>query len=103
MRKISKACVNPDVPWGNCMKERIAFRERALSVERGPGGWGINGSAIFRFSVFLEQRDIGKARGSQNVASWQIRNGTANLPYAVRYFATGKVGPGTVNSTMEFP
>jgi len=51
--------------------------------------------------------NLAGASGSQNANSTQIRNGTANLPYAVRYFATGRAGPGsvtsTVNFTMEFP
>lgn len=51
--------------------------------------------------------NLAGARGSQNVATAQIRAGTASLPYAVRYFATGRASPGTVTSTvnftMEFP
>ncbi|RFB67325.1 hypothetical protein DZB54_19305 [Herbaspirillum sp. 3R-3a1] len=51
--------------------------------------------------------NLAGVKGSQNVATTQIRAGTATLPYAVSYFATGKAGAGTVSSTvnftMEFP
>ena len=51
--------------------------------------------------------NLAGVKGSQNVATTQIRAGTATLPYAVSYFATGKAGAGavssTVNFTMEFP
>lgn len=51
--------------------------------------------------------NLAGAKGSQNVATTQIRAGTATLPYAISYFATGKAGSGavssTVNFTIEFP
>lgn len=46
--------------------------------------------------------NLAGASGSQNVATAQVIAGTASLPYAVRYFATGRVGPGSVSSTVDY-
>jgi major type 1 subunit fimbrin (pilin) len=46
--------------------------------------------------------NLAGAKGSQNVATTQISAGTAILPYAASYFATGKAGAGTVSSTVNF-
>jgi major type 1 subunit fimbrin (pilin) len=51
--------------------------------------------------------NLAGAKTAQNVAIQQITSGAANLPYAVRYFATGKSTPGlvasVVNYTIEYP
>jgi major type 1 subunit fimbrin (pilin) len=51
--------------------------------------------------------NLAGAKTDQNVAVQQISSGAANLPYAVRYFATGKSTPGSVasvvNYTIEYP
>jgi major type 1 subunit fimbrin (pilin) len=51
--------------------------------------------------------NLAGAKTAQNVAIQQISSGAANLPYAVRYFATGKSTPGlvasVVNYTIEYP
>jgi major type 1 subunit fimbrin (pilin) len=46
--------------------------------------------------------NLAGAIGNQNVTAAQVSNGTASMPYTVRYFATGRAGPGTVSSTVNY-
>jgi major type 1 subunit fimbrin (pilin) len=75
-------------------------------VNAGTGNLNVTGTAT-NVQLRLTNGDgsvinLAGAHGGQNVATAQIGAGTASLPYAARYFATGKASPGTVTSTVNF-
>ena len=49
-----------------------------------------------------ETISLGKGQAEQNIQYFDVKNGSAQLAYKVRYYATGQAVPGVVKSSTTF-
>ncbi|WP_440515008.1 fimbrial protein [Serratia sarumanii] len=65
---------------------------------KGVGLQLLDASRASNFKVI----SLGNANQVNDLAYTEIQNGSAVLPYAVEYYATGKTAPGTITSSVTY-